>query len=135
MATRRDLQIRQGTRRQLDRWLLHRTWPARIIQIAIGAWLILSTFLWPHLRLQSMVAWSAGGLTILLSLGSAFVSPLRLLLGLVGFWLFIGTFMQQALIGTLVNNFLCAVAIVLLSFAPTGDMSIFRRAQHRREAH
>lgn len=79
-----------------------------------------------------MVAITSGALAILLSVGSALVPPLRVLLGLVGLWLFIGTFMQPAAPGTLLNNLLCAAAIIALSFAPPGEMSTFRRFEAKR---
>lgn len=106
----------------------------RGLQVLIGVWLILSAFLWPHLRLQAMVVWAAGGLTVLIAAASIFVQPLRLLLGLVAIWLIIGTFIQPALIGTLVNNLFCAVAILALSFLPPGNVRLFRRMDRHRTA-
>lgn len=82
-----------------------------------------------------MVVWAAGGLTVLLAIASVFVQPLRLLLGLVALWLIIGTFIQAALIPTLVNNLFCAIAIFVLSFFPPGNVRLFRRVgRHQRTA-
>lgn len=110
-----------------DRDALRSALGPRLLQILFGAWLIVSVFLWPHSRVQAVVAWTGGGLAVALAVVSLWVTSFRLLLGLAGIWLLLGTLMAHASIATLVNNIACALAIIGLSFLPPGEIKLFRR--------
>lgn len=106
--------------------LYDRIWPARIAQIVLGVWLLVTTWLWPHHYLQGMVALVGGGLAVVFSLVAVKVPPVRALLGLLPVWVLIGTLFQPANPATLANNILWSLAIFVLSFLPRGHIQLFR---------
>lgn len=121
--------------RKFDRELVRGTLIPRAVQIALGLWMIASVFSWPHSRVQAVVAWSTGGLTVLMAVFSIWISSFRMLLALAAAWLLVGTLIAPAHLVTVVNNLACAIAILLLSFLPKSDEGLFRRAARRGEAH
>ena len=116
-----------------DEDIFDKVWPARILQMAIGVWLIISSFAWHHLPGQAPVAQGAGVLAIVFALAGGFYSPFRALNGLLPAWLLIATLFQTARVGTIVNNLFCALAIFALTFAPRGGIRLFREERHPEE--
>jgi hypothetical protein len=110
-----------------ERGLLRQTWPPRLFQVALGLWLILTVFLWPHSRVQASLALGAGAMTVLLSLIAVKFSSIRILVGLVGVWLLLGSLVRPASAMTLVSNLLVALLILGFSFLPVGDTPLLRR--------
>ncbi len=107
--------------------LRRRMWPPRALQVGLGAWVLLTAFLWPHSRVQASLAVGAGALTVLLSLVALRYSPIRLLLGLVGGWLIVGSFMPPSQPLTVVNNLVAGALITALCFFPVGDVPLLKR--------
>ncbi len=101
------------------------------MQVALGAWLVLTVFLWPHSRVQAFLALGAGGLTVGLGLLSAKLSSLRILTALVGVWLLVASFVSPGGPLTLFNNLAAALLILVLSFFPLGDEPLVRRRRQQ----
>lgn len=102
---------------------------ARAIQVGLGAWMLASVFVWPHSRLQAVVAWSGGGLTIILAVVSIWLTSFRMLLGLAGGWILLGSVTSASNALTVVNNVVCALAILALTFVPRPEIRPMRRPE------
>jgi hypothetical protein len=122
-------------RERLDERFGPNRWPARIVQIVLGAWLILSAFILPHGRFGVPMAWISGLVFIALAIGAGLFSPLRAVLGLVAVWFLLATLFITEPRASLVSNLFVAIFMLLFSFLPAQEVYLFRWRQRHREAH
>ncbi|MGA9520558.1 MAG: hypothetical protein WBV82_03790 [Myxococcaceae bacterium] len=118
---------------RLDAEFSPRRWPARIVQIALGAWLFFTAFIWPHGSYGFHLAWISGLLFIGLAVASAFVPWVRLILGLACVWFLLATFFTSEPPITLANNLFVAMFIFVFNFLPTSPVALFREERERRQ--
>ncbi len=94
---------------------------ARLINVLLGVWLFISAFLWPHTYEQMTNTWILGVLCVVFALIAMRVPQARYLNTALAVWLFISAFaLPRATTGTLWNNILVAIAIFVVSLAPSG---------------
>jgi hypothetical protein len=106
--------------------LLHH-WP-RALPIALGAWLFVSAFLWPHGTGAATNSWIVGLLIAIASLIALRMPWLRWLDTALAVWLFLSTLaMPGATRGTLWNNLIVAMLVFLASLVPEALRPIQRR--------
>lgn len=95
-------------------------WPGWI-PIALGAWLFISAFLWPHATASAANAWIVGLLIAIASLIALRMPWMRWVDTALAVWLFLSTLvMSDATRGTLWNNLIVAVLVFLVSLVPEG---------------
>jgi hypothetical protein len=93
---------------------------ARYVNIAAGAWLVLSALLWPHSRSQYVNTWFMGVLAMAIAAFALRIRGLRYLNTVVGGWLIISAFALPTIAwGTRWNNFIIGVVIVGASLVGT----------------
>lgn len=96
---------------------------ARIINAALGVWLFISAFAWPHLLAQRTNTWILGILTVVFSLGATRLPQMRYLNTVLAIWLFISAWaLPHISAGTVWNNVLVAIAVFVLSLVPSMAM-------------
>jgi hypothetical protein len=92
----------------------------RIINVALGTWLFLSAFAWPHSRAQQTNTWIVGALTVAIAYAGMTVPWARYFNTVLAIWLFISAFVLPKLsVGTVWNNVLVAIAIFCVSLVPS----------------
>ena len=97
---------------------------ARYANMAIGCWLVLSAFLWPHSANEQAGAWGSGVLIFLFAVWSLMNPTMRFATGLTGAWLAVTTlFVHTISRATAINHVICGVAVVLLALVP-GDRDV-----------
>jgi hypothetical protein len=95
-------------------------WPGWI-PIALGAWLFISAFLWPHSTASAANTWIVGLLIAIASLIALRMPWMRWVETALAIWLFLSTLaMPGATRGTLWNNLIVAVLVFLVSLVPEG---------------
>lgn len=95
-------------------------WP-RWIPIALGAWLFVSAFLWPHGTGTAINSWIVGLLIVVASLIALRMPWMRWVATALAVWLFLSTLaMPSATGGTLWNNLIVAMLVFLASLVPEG---------------
>jgi hypothetical protein len=88
----------------------------RVVNIALGAWLFLSTFLWPHTNAQATNSWLCGALIIVLSAVSNRYANARYGTAAVAVWLFISVWaLATRTPATFWNNLLVSIAVFFVS--------------------
>jgi hypothetical protein len=93
---------------------------ARLFNAALGVWLVISAFAWPHTPAQRTNAWIVGVLAFVISLAAASALRLRFLNTILAVWLFISAFaLPRISSGTLWNNVLVSIAIFVTSLMPS----------------
>ncbi|MGK4003067.1 SPW repeat protein [Sorangium sp. So ce1036] len=93
---------------------------ARGINIALGIWLFISAFLWPHSQGQFTNTWVVGALCVLFALIALRAPKVRYLNTILAIWLFVSAWGIPALsAGTVWNNALVAVGILIVSLLPS----------------
>lgn len=96
---------------------------ARYVNIVLGSWLFLSAFLWTHYDASFTNTWMLGVLITAVALGALAAPALRWLNTALGAWLIFSTlFAWPATMGTVWNNVIVGIIVLMLSF-------IDRRAQ------
>lgn len=91
------------------------------IPIALGAWLFISAFLWPHGTASATNTWIVGLLIVIASLVALSMPWLRWVDTALAIWLFLSTLaMADATRGTVWNNVIVAVLVFLVSLVPEG---------------
>ncbi len=100
---------------------------ARVINIALGVWLFISAFIWPHTDAQQTNTWLMGVLCVLFAAVAMRWDQARYLNTALAVWLFISAFILPTFsVGTVWNNALVAVAIFFVSLAPTHPSRVHR---------
>jgi hypothetical protein len=109
---------------------------ARLPILVIGAWLIVSTFLWDHTPAQMTNDQISGVLAIGFGALAMAMPAGRYLSALLGVWIFFSSWVvstQSA--GTVWTNVLCGIVIVFLSLIPTRERVRDDRLYARRRRH
>jgi hypothetical protein len=101
---------------------------ARWFNVALGVWLIVSAFLWPHAPEQFTNAWAVGVLVIALALiaatGQAWARYVNVAAAI---WLFLATFLlPRVSAGTAWNHVLVAIAVICFALIPNQPSGIVR---------
>lgn len=95
-------------------------WPGWI-PIALGAWLFLSAFLWPHGTASATNSWIVGLLIAIASAIALRMPWLRWIDTALAVWLFLSTLaMPDVTRGTLWNNLIVAMLVFVVSLVPEG---------------
>jgi hypothetical protein len=106
---------------------------ARLLTAAIGVWLFISAFVWPHTLSQRTNTWICGVLAVIFALAAMREPQSRYLNTILSIWLFISAWaLPRMSAGTVWNNVLVAIAIFFLSLMPS--MTEGRGALGRRPA-
>lgn len=93
---------------------------ARMMNAALGVWLFISAFLWPHTMAQRTNTWILGVLTVIFSVAAMREPRARYLNTILAIWLFISAWaLPRISAGTVWNNVLVAIAIFVLSLVPS----------------
>jgi hypothetical protein len=92
---------------------------ARGIHIALGVWLFISAFLWPHTYSQFTNAWIIGVLSVIFSVIAMWAPQARYLNAALAVWLFISAWALPSIsVATIWNHVLVAIAIFVVSLLP-----------------
>lgn len=92
---------------------------ARGVSIALGIWLFISAFLWPHSQGQFTNTWIVGVLCVLFAVLSMWASGARYLNTILAIWLFVSAWAIPAIrVGTVWNNVLVSIALLIVSLIP-----------------
>jgi hypothetical protein len=93
---------------------------ARMLNVALGVWLFISAFAWPHTMAQHTNTWICGVLGVIFALAATRYSQARVLNTILSVWLFISVWvLPRANAGTAWNNALVAIAMFCLSLIPS----------------
>ncbi len=88
----------------------------RITNLVLGAWLFLSTFLWPHTSAQATNSWLCGALIMVFAALSNRYANARYANAALGVWLFISVWaLATRTPATFWNNLLVGVAVFFVS--------------------
>jgi hypothetical protein len=89
---------------------------ARYVTIALGLWLFISAFVWPHSSAQMTNTWIMGVIAVIAGIVSIGAPSWRYINTAVGAWLIISSLaLRRVSAGTLWNNLLVGIAILLVS--------------------
>ena len=104
---------------------------ARYLNAALGVWLFISAFLWPHAPSQVANTWIMGIVVFAIALIAAGMPWLRFLNTAAGAWLMISAFVLPTVTAaTRWNNFIVGVVVVILSLYGTSPNQVpVRRAR------
>jgi hypothetical protein len=92
---------------------------ARLVNVVLGVWLVISAFAWPHSYAQQTNTWILGLLCVVFALVAFYDPVVRYLNTVLATWLFISCWaLPQLSLGTLWNNALVAIAIFFVSLLP-----------------
>jgi hypothetical protein len=95
---------------------------ARYANLALGAWLLISAFLWPHSPAQFRNTWSVASLCIVVATLGVGVPALRRGNTVLGLWCLASAFITSSLGWlTVLNNAVVGAAIVLFSLVPSAS--------------
>jgi hypothetical protein len=104
---------------------------ARVVNVILGAWLIISSFVWPHTGRQMGNTWIVGVVTIGIALLSVESPGLRFVNVAAGIWLAISSFAFPTIsAGTTWKNVIVGLAIALVSLVPFHGGSPISRSRH-----
>jgi hypothetical protein len=94
--------------------------PARLINIALGVWLFLSAFIWPHTESQFSNAWIVGLLLAAFGAISLRVDGARYGCTVLAIWLFFSNWiLPTEFEATAWNNIIVSVAVFVASLSAT----------------
>lgn len=89
------------------------------VNIALGLWLFVSAFIWPHTQAQTTNTWLIGVLCVLFAIAALRYPSARYLNTVLAVWLFISVWALPTMsLGTMWNNVLVAIAMFIISLAP-----------------
>jgi len=89
------------------------------LNLALGIWLIISAFVWPHTPAAQLNTWVLGLIIAAIAVVAFGVPQLRWLNALAAVWLFFSAFaIRHDTVGTVWNNVI--VAVVVFAVAVTG---------------
>ncbi len=93
---------------------------ARIVSIALGVWLFISAFLWPHSPELMHDSWICGVLAVIFAAVALRLPRARHLSTLLAVWVFITAFaLPSVSVVTIWNNALVSIALFISSLAPS----------------
>jgi hypothetical protein len=96
-----------------------RAW-ARAVVIALGVWLFISAFLWPHSVSAAANTWVVGVLVVIVAVWSLAVPGARFANSLLALWLFFSTIaISHASPATLWVNLIVAIVLFCISLGPS----------------
>lgn len=95
---------------------------ASIADMILGAWLVLSMFLWHDTTAQVVTTGLVGGVSFALAYVSLHHGPwARWIVGALGVWLFVASFVLPGLsVGTVINHLFVGTLLFGFSALPTG---------------
>ena len=103
---------------------------ARTLNVLLGIWLFISAFVWTHTQAQMTNTWILGVLCVIFALIAMRIDQVRYLNTALAVWLFISAFaLSTQSRGTVWNNALVAVAIFIVSLAPSDRLQLPNRTQ------
>lgn len=92
---------------------------ARLVNLVLGVWLVLSAFAWPHSRAQMTNTWLSGLLAVVFELTAFYEPAVRYLTTVLAVWLFVSSWaLREASLGTLWNNAFVAIVLFFVSLVP-----------------
>ena len=92
--------------------------PARLISIALGVWLFISAFVWPHTPQQFANAWIVGLLIVAFAALSLRFEAARYVCTLIAVWLFFSNWiLPTELEATAWNNIIVSISVFVASLA------------------
>lgn len=92
----------------------------RVVNALLGAWLVVSVFLWPHAGSEGYNALITGLLVAMVALVAIWAPPVRFANVLLGAWLLVTTlFFRHESELTLWNEVLVATVILVFAFVPS----------------
>jgi hypothetical protein len=92
---------------------------ARLVNVVLGVWLVISAFAWPHSHAQRTNAWILGVLCVAFELTALVEPPARYLSTVLGAWLVLSAWaLPTSSLWTLWNSALVGIAIFFVSLAP-----------------
>ncbi len=99
---------------------VERAAPARVLNVLLGIWLLISAFAWPHGTAARTNTWLVGLLVIAFSILATSLPALRWANTALSIWLFVSLwFLPYASIGTRYNDAAVAICVFFVSLAPT----------------
>jgi hypothetical protein len=103
---------------------------ARAINAALGLWLFISTFLWPHSRAHRVTGLTIGMLAVTAALAGTCGRPWgRLVNAALGVWLIISALlMPRVRVATFWTDYVVAFGFVLFAIVPSLTLSQHRKA-------
>lgn len=93
-------------------------WP-RYLNAAVGAWLFISAFVWPHSGAELTNAWIVGALMFIAALLALGAPAVRFVNTVLAVWLLISTLAIGGNTATLWNQIIVAVVAFVVSFIPS----------------
>ena len=94
---------------------------ARWVNIAMGAWLFVSPFVWPHSATSDANSWVVGLSIMIVGIAALYVPQTRWVNTALSVWLFFSTLVfAQGAPGTMWNNLIVALIVFLASLLPGG---------------
>lgn len=93
---------------------------ARGVNVALGVWLFVSAFIWPHSYAQFTNSWIVGVLVAAVAVIAMWAPPARYLNAALGVWLFISAFaLPSVSSATVWNHVIVGIAIFAASLMST----------------
>jgi hypothetical protein len=94
---------------------------ARVLNVVVGAWVVLSAFIWHHTVPSRSNTWICGVLVMIFSLVALRAPRARFLTTAVAVWFFITSFTVPTVsAATVWSNWISAVVIFFISLVPGG---------------
>jgi hypothetical protein len=96
---------------------------ARALTAALGVWLFISAFVYPHTIAQRANTWICGVLAFVFALAATRTPQARVLNSILAIWLFVSVWIlprASAAMGW--NNVIVAIAIFCLSLVPSTEV-------------
>jgi hypothetical protein len=92
----------------------------RIVNLVLGVWLFLSSFIWEHADPQFLNSFTSGLVLSILGMAAGERRPLaRLITGQIGLWLIASTFLLPTEAATRVNHWLVGLLVMAMSVLPS----------------
>ena len=99
--------------------------PPGTINVVLGVWLFISAFIWRDSHAQATNTWICGVLCVVFAIVGMGVPWARYLNTALAVWLFVSAWaLPTERLTTLWNNVICAIALFVVSLAPSdaGDL-------------
>jgi len=96
---------------------------ARYLNVLLGAWLVISDFVWRHGEAANTNTWITGILVVAFALWALWVPNMRWWNALLGAWAVVAAFVLPHVSGaTLWNNIIIGVLILVVSLVPSAPL-------------